>query len=213
MITLSWPYLRGWGYTITGFWLDSSGWNQVAASVQLLDATSEPLWVINSLICCIFISERWIIFSQGITAALWHAPAKFPSVGLRRCDGEKRFDPYRLKPLDPQKHRGEVMIGALIEASHWGLKAQRGHVSFGSKALPTLPQIHLPPTPPTYTKASQSGGGRGRGPHFRFKSRRLKILRLPRQLRRRCQNDEEKEALSPIKKWLICKDLCVCVHL
>lgn len=147
-----------------------------------------------------FIFERRKIFSQETLLPFGTHPQSSPQSDCDVCDGEKRFDPSRLKPLDPQKHCGEVMIGALIGASHWGLKAHPGHVSFGSRALPTLPQIEPhPPNPPTYTKASQSDGGRIRGPHFRFESRRLNILHPPRQLRRRCLNDEEKEALSPIK--------------
>lgn len=92
-----------------------------------------------------FISERWIIFSQETLLPFGTHPQSSPQSGCDVCDEEKRFDPSRLKPLDPQKHRGEVMIGALIGARDWGLKAHRGHVSFGSKVLPTLPQIHLPP--------------------------------------------------------------------
>lgn len=130
VITLSWPYLRGL--------------RVIGAYVQLLDATSEPLWVRNYLMLH-FIFERWIIFSQETPLPFGTHPQSSPQSVCDVCDGEKRFDPSRLKPLDPQKHHGEVMIGALIGASHWGLKAHRGHVSFGSQALPTLPQIHLPP--------------------------------------------------------------------
>lgn len=167
--------------------------------MQLLDASGEPLLVRNAFKCCVS-SLKGAKYSGCLPFA--HTPAKFPSQSDSDvCDGEKRFDPSRLKPLDPQKLCGEVMIGALIGASHWGLKAHPGHVSFGSRALSTLPQNAPPPhpNPPTYTKASQGGGGRIRGPHFRFESRRLNILHPPRQLRRRCLNDEEKEALSPIK--------------
>lgn len=55
--------------------------------------------------------------------------------------------PPRLKPLDLQKRCGEVMIGALIGASHWGLKAHPLHMSLLAAAtntpLPTHTKMHL----------------------------------------------------------------------
>lgn len=102
-----------------------------------------------------FIIERRKIFSQEALLPFGTHPQSSPQSDCDVCDGEKRFDPSRLKPLDPQKHCGEVMIGALIGASHWGLKAHPGHVSFGSRALPTLPQIQ-PPLEPTHVHQSVS---------------------------------------------------------
>lgn len=140
------------------------------ASVRLLDTSGETLLIRGS-------RTRRILSSKGEKKNIpwWKTllpfgihPQSSPRSDGDVSDGGKRFDPCRLEPLDPQKHCGEVMIGALIGASHWGLEAHPGRVSSGSRTLRKHCHKYAPqppPTPetPTHTKAAQSGGGRTRG--------------------------------------------------
>lgn len=133
-------------------------------------------------------------------------PAKFSSVRWWRLRWREAINRSRLKPLDLQKHRGEVMIGALIGASHWGLKAHRGHVSFGSKALPTLPQIHHPRTPKHIRVVE------GEGESFTSDLKATTKNSSPSStVVEEVPNDEEKDALSPVKKTDTCESVCVFV--